>query len=69
MTRLNFMLELVDQIIEKFKIEDNRSPKFNRTNYLPVRLQAPHYTRLIEPTGHKIDQKGRCTVCSKNKIK
>lgn len=63
MPLLDFRLNLVEQIIEKYQV--SVEAKESRSAETPLRLSGKHFPKLVESAAKKIRR--RCFVCSRKK--
>lgn len=68
-SRFDFMVKLIESMIETFKVNEEKELDINRNYFMPTRINAQHYPVLIEPTERKADPRRRCFICSKNNIR
>lgn len=69
LSRLDFILKLVNQIIEKNYSAPKKRVYRNRPIFHPMRINASHYPKFIPPTEMNLKPRRRCAYCSKKGLR
>ena len=71
MSRLNFLLKCVEQIVEEYALQQTQILEIGRPSRAakPTRLIGKHFPNFIPATQSKTKPLRKCAVCSKNGIR
>lgn len=69
LSRLDFILKLISQMIENNCTSERKSIKRNRPVFNPTRLSAAHYPAFVNRTEKNTKPKRRCAYCSKQNLR